>query len=44
MFRMPWITFAAAVLICVSPLGQEVYRSLYSGEELARAMAHASSF
>ncbi len=36
---MPWITLVLAALICVSPLGQEVYRGLHSGEQLARSMA-----
>ncbi|MET0276975.1 MAG: hypothetical protein ABW198_01475 [Pseudorhodoplanes sp.] len=40
MFRVPWITLALFALICVSPLGQDLWRSLHSGEQLARSMAH----
>lgn len=39
MFRVPWISLALVVLVCVSPLGQEVYRGLLSGEQLARSMS-----
>ena len=39
MFRVPWITLSLFALICISPLGQEVYGSLHSGEQLARSMS-----
>ena len=39
MTRWPWITIALTILIAVSPLGQEVYRGLNSGEQLARSMS-----
>lgn len=39
MVRVPWISLALIALICVSPLGQEVYRGLSSGEQLARSMS-----
>ena len=39
MFRVPWISLVLIVLICVSPLGQEVFRGLASGEQLARSMS-----
>ena len=41
MFRVPWITLVLFALICVSPLGQEIYHSLHSGEQLARTLAQA---
>jgi hypothetical protein len=39
MFRVPWITLILFALICVSPIGQEIWRSLHSGEQLSRSMA-----
>ncbi len=39
MFRVPWITLLLFALLCVSPIGQEIYRSLHSGEQLARSMS-----
>jgi hypothetical protein len=39
MIRVPWISLVLVGLICVSPLGQEVYRGLHSGEQLARSMS-----
>ena len=39
MFRVPWITLLLFALICISPIGREVYGSLHSGEQLARSMA-----
>jgi hypothetical protein len=39
MNRVPWISLVLVVLICVSPLGQEVYRGLSSGEQLSRSMS-----
>ncbi|HWV51253.1 hypothetical protein [Pseudorhodoplanes sp.] len=36
MIRLPWISL---VLVCVSALGQEVYRGLSSGGQLARSMS-----
>lgn len=39
MFRVPWITLILFALICLSPIGQEVYRSLHSGEQLSRSMS-----
>ena len=39
MFRVPWITLVLFTLVCISPIGQEVWRSLHSGEQLARSMA-----
>jgi hypothetical protein len=44
MFRMPWISLVLVALVCVSPLGQEVYRGLQSGEQLARSMSHGIVF
>jgi hypothetical protein len=40
MFRVPWITLVLFALVCISPLGQEIWRSLHSGEQLSRSMAH----
>jgi hypothetical protein len=38
--RWPWITALVAVVVVVSPLGQEVIHSaFYSGEQLARSIA-----
>lgn len=39
MIRLPWTSLVLVVLICVSPLGQEVYRGLSSGEQMARSMS-----
>jgi hypothetical protein len=39
MVRVPWISLTLVVLVCVSPLGQEVYRGLNSGEQLSRSMS-----
>ena len=39
MTRWPWITIGLAILVAVSPLGQEVYRGLHSGEQLSRSMS-----
>ena len=39
MTRWPWITAIFAVVVLLSPIGQEVYSSLQSGEQLARSMA-----
>jgi hypothetical protein len=39
MTRWPWITLTLVVLVLVSPLGQEVYSGLHSGEQLARSMS-----
>jgi hypothetical protein len=44
MFRVPWISLALVVLVCVSRLGQEVYRGLFSGEQLARSMSQIVIF
>jgi hypothetical protein len=44
MIRVPWISLVLVVLVCVSPLGQEVYRGLNSGEQLARAMSQIIVF
>jgi hypothetical protein len=44
MIQMPWISLVLAVLICASPLGQEVYRGLSSGEQLARSMSQIVIF
>jgi hypothetical protein len=44
MTRWPWITIALVILIAMSPLGQEVYRGLNSGEQLARSMSQTIIF
>jgi hypothetical protein len=44
MTRWPWITIVLIILIAVSPLGQEVYRGLNSGEQLARSMSQIVIF
>jgi hypothetical protein len=44
MTRWPWITIMLVILIAVSPLGQEVYRGLNSGEQLARSMSQIIVF
>jgi hypothetical protein len=41
MIRVPWISLLLVAAVCVSPLGQEVYRGLGSGEQLARSMSQA---
>jgi hypothetical protein len=40
----PWITIILVILIAVSPLGQEVYRGLHSGGQLARSMSQVIIF
>lgn len=44
MFRVPWISLVLVVLVCVSPLGHEVYRGFNSGEQLARSMSQIIIF
>ena len=40
MRRWPWVTLVAAVLLAVSPLGQDLLHSaFYSGEQLARTLS-----
>lgn len=39
MVRVPWISLVLVALVCLSPLGQEVYRGLQSGEQLSRSMS-----
>jgi hypothetical protein len=44
MTRWPWITIGLVILVAASPLGQEVYRGLHSGEQLARSMSQIVIF
>ena len=40
MRRWPWVTVVAAVLLAVSPLGQDLlHNAFYSGEQLARSLS-----
>ena len=39
MRRWPWIMTIIIAVLVVSPLGQDVYRSLHSGEGLSRNIA-----
>ena len=36
---VPWISFLTALLVVVSPLGQEVIHGLSSGEQLSRSLS-----
>jgi hypothetical protein len=40
MRRWPWITLIAAILLVISPLGQDVlHGAFYSGEQLGRSLS-----
>ncbi len=39
MRQMPWFTLAAAIVVAISPLGQDViHSSFFSGEQLSRSI------